>query len=236
MVSPAAILLPLYIYPSIGAWNFLTQSIAANPSLQFNVIVNPDSGPGNTPLPDSSYIAGITSLKKHTNVKLLGYVHTSYAARPLAEIERNISIYAGWKNYKASDIRVSGIFFDEVSSTSSKTVLSYMSTLSAFTKKTLGTDRGCVAFNPGVQVDKAFYNYADMIVVWEDAFSAAGLTAAIAATPKALRKKSSFIIHDFKGTALSQTSVVGSLFCFILNLLFLPFLTYYVPLSPKSLG
>jgi hypothetical protein len=47
--------------------------IEANPTVDFTIIINPDSGPGPNALPDGNYITGITALNKHPNVKLVGY-------------------------------------------------------------------------------------------------------------------------------------------------------------------
>jgi hypothetical protein len=40
------VLLPLYVYPSTGAWDAVYNAAAAYPDVTFRLIVDPDSGPG----------------------------------------------------------------------------------------------------------------------------------------------------------------------------------------------
>jgi len=79
MVLPNFILVPLYLYPSPGAWTFLTDSIAQYPNLLFNVVINPGNGPvnnGTTGYPFDDYINGIANLTAFNNARVLGYVDT----------------------------------------------------------------------------------------------------------------------------------------------------------------
>lgn len=59
MVYIPHILFPLYFS---GSWTPLYNEIAAYPNVTFNVIINPDSGPGSSTYPNSDFIAGITKL------------------------------------------------------------------------------------------------------------------------------------------------------------------------------
>jgi hypothetical protein len=84
MVAAAAILLPLYMWP-IGpsgenTWQPVLDSAAAYPSLQFTVIVNPSSGPGEWP--NSDYAAAIAQLNALSNVQTIGYVDTAQVNVP----------------------------------------------------------------------------------------------------------------------------------------------------------
>src|ERR1700722_5034162 len=99
--SSLFILLPLYVYPDSGAsaWAPVTSAIAAYPSVQWQIIINPDSGPGSPPTPDGNYIPGISELNSYDNVRTLGYVDTAHAARALADVESAIDVYAGWADY-----------------------------------------------------------------------------------------------------------------------------------------
>lgn len=107
MVLAASILLPLYIYPLPGAWNWVTTAIAAYPSIDFNIIVNPHSGPGpvNT-FPDTHYIDGIASLNAFENVNLLGYVDTAYMHRTTQEVEAEVDtcMYLSFQHLSLSDL------------------------------------------------------------------------------------------------------------------------------------
>ena len=91
MVLATAVLLPLYLYPTSGAWDWVTKGIETYPSLPFTVIVNPESGPGAThSYPESDYISAIASLSKYDNVKLIGYVTTAYMDKTQADVETEI--------------------------------------------------------------------------------------------------------------------------------------------------
>jgi len=112
-----AVIVPLYIYPNPGAWDSLYAAIKANPSQMFNVIVNPNSGPGAEKYPDPNYIAGLQRLKSFPSVKTIGYVHMTYGSRNIKDVEKDIDTYVGWAAYsKTKPITVDGIFIDEAPS------------------------------------------------------------------------------------------------------------------------
>lgn len=83
------ILLPLYVYPSNGGWDPVYAAVAAYPSVQFQIVVNPDSGPGAGQYPNSDYVAGLAKLNSYSNVKTIGYVHTSYGKESTAGKDQN---------------------------------------------------------------------------------------------------------------------------------------------------
>jgi len=88
-----------------------THSLSANPTIPFFIIINPDSGPGESDdgQPDSDYQDAIVALRTHANVHLVGYVSTAYGNRATADVETDIDTYAGWLLQWGMD----GIFFDE---------------------------------------------------------------------------------------------------------------------------
>ena len=90
--------------------------ITSHPNVDFTVVINPDSGPGNTSqYPNEAYTSGIQKLNAYQNVKTIGYVRTGYAIRDPNEVLLDISIYSGWAQHpNKSDIAMHGIFFDEV--------------------------------------------------------------------------------------------------------------------------
>lgn len=80
MVRALQVLFPLYIYPTdcavsrdVCAWNPLFDALDAFPTLQFNVVVDPNSGPGDDTLPDSNYVAAVAALNAYPNVQTIGY-------------------------------------------------------------------------------------------------------------------------------------------------------------------
>ncbi len=81
------IILPLYLYPdsSASAWGNITATVAAYPAVQWEIVVNPNSGPGTTSYPtDPNIIAGIAKLNSYPNVHTVGYVDTAHGQKALS--------------------------------------------------------------------------------------------------------------------------------------------------------
>ena len=68
----------------------------AHPSVPILAVINPNNGPGTAALSD--YMAGISKLTS-AGVKVIGYVFTSYGARPAADVQADMarwrSLYPG---------------------------------------------------------------------------------------------------------------------------------------------
>ena len=92
-------------------------SVKAHPTVQFTVIVNPNSGPGSGELPDEAFLAEVPKLNAYDNVRTVGYVKTGWAEDDLNTVLAEIATYAAWAS-KANDplMGVDGIFFDETPS------------------------------------------------------------------------------------------------------------------------
>jgi hypothetical protein len=104
---PLRVLVPAYFYPIPGSpWVRLTAAAAANPR-RIVAIGNPSNGPGSSV--DSNYTAAFQSFR-NTGGTLLGYVYTSYGARPIATVLSEID---AWFNMYSAD----GIFVDEMDNT-----------------------------------------------------------------------------------------------------------------------
>jgi len=84
----------------------------ATSDLNYTIIVNPDSGPGNDSVPNDDYVPAIQRLNAFPNARTVGYVRTNYTLRPLADVLQDISTYSGWAN-SSQGIEMHGIFFDE---------------------------------------------------------------------------------------------------------------------------
>jgi len=97
-------IVPLYTPPTDGSWNVVAAAKLAHPRVPVVAAVNPASGPG--PSPDPGYTDGIAMLQA-AGVKVIGYVHTSYGARPTPEVMGEID---RWKVFYP---QIQGIFFDE---------------------------------------------------------------------------------------------------------------------------
>ncbi|KAH2780157.1 hypothetical protein KXW01_005652 [Aspergillus fumigatus] len=103
MAPKSGVLVPLYIYPlSTTTWAPLYDAITAHPDLDFLVVVNPNSGPGDLPSPNKDYAREVPKLNAFPNVYTVGYIRIHYCDKPLEkvyqEIDRGIKeFYAiGW--------------------------------------------------------------------------------------------------------------------------------------------
>jgi len=184
--------LPLYIYPGQNAWQPLFDSIAANPSTTFGIVINPNNGPGAGQYPDSEYITNIARLNSYNNTILTGYVYTTWGTRNISDVEADIATYEGWSNYTAQDISVNGIFMDEAPANTS--FVPYMAALYNNTK-TVMTKGDVVILNPGTPIDASFYQYADVVNAYENTYDD-WMHGGNQTIPLALRSKSGVMIHS----------------------------------------
>lgn len=102
--------------------------VNAHPTLDFIIIINPNSGPGSAPWwPNEDYVREIPKLNAYPNVKTVGYVAIHYCNRPISEVFAEIETYAGWSGDKRyPGIGVEGIFFDETPNEWSADVDAYL--------------------------------------------------------------------------------------------------------------
>jgi hypothetical protein len=121
-------------------------------------IVNPDSGPGKARSP--AYAAQVKK-SRSCGIRVIGYVDTDYAARPISDVCRDIKRYATWYG-------VDGIFLDQVSVR--RTHLAYYAEISAAIKA--GDPTALVVLNPGAAVPESFMTAADIVVTFEDTYDA----------------------------------------------------------------
>ncbi|KAJ5993652.1 Spherulation-specific family 4 [Penicillium sp. IBT 35674x] len=173
--SPStSILLPLYIWPTDNTtWGPVYEAAAGNPDIEFKVIVNPDSGPGDTTYPESAYITAIAQLNSYDNVVVLGYIPTEYGTRSASDVESDISTYSGWSAYTAKNIAVAGIFFDEAPRTDDTSLISYMTEVADNARS---NDLDFIVFNPGTKLEEGavngYFDAADLIVEFENSYDA----------------------------------------------------------------
>ena len=87
------IVYPLYVYPTAanlaGIYTTVAKSAATVP---ITVLLNPDNGDQASCPPNADWAAAIALLAAH-NVTTIGYVHSSYGSRPLAEYTKEIQAY-----------------------------------------------------------------------------------------------------------------------------------------------
>ncbi|GAB7349286.1 hypothetical protein MBLNU459_g8431t1 [Dothideomycetes sp. NU459] len=196
------ILLPLYIYPgtSASAWSSVFSTVAAYPKVQWQIVINPDSGPGAGSLPDSNYIAGIAKLNHFPNVKTLGYVDTAFTKRPYNDVISDINVYANWTTYHKANISMAGIFFDDATDSTLSADHKYMHNVSSHAYATIPSAVTPVIFNPGTIGDTTYFNYCDTMIEFEDSMLDYKQQTTINMIPAAYRKKSAIIIHNTPAT------------------------------------
>lgn len=145
------VIIPLYSYPG-PEWDVVVQAKLAHPLVPIVAVINPSNGPGETQ--DQNYVSGVDKLRS-AGITVLGYVHTSYAARSVSLVLADVNSYKAW-------YAVNGIFFDEMSNVAGNE--SYYASLSSHAKSigltfTVG--------NPGASVPASFVGTVDCIVVYE---------------------------------------------------------------------
>jgi len=146
------IAIPAYFYPG-PLW---TTAIASVPRTAI-MIMNPDSGPGAGQNPD--YTTAVSAAQTQ-GIKILGYVHTSYGARPATDVLREVDLYKSWYG-------VDGIFLDETADTTAN--ISYYQALADYIRAGKG---GYVMLNPGTIPSREYIKLADTTIVFEDTYAA----------------------------------------------------------------
>ena len=205
------ILLPLYLYPgtSASAWSNVTAAIMAYPNVKWQIIVNPNSGPGTTggyPA-DPNYITAIAKLNSYNNVQTLGYVDTQYTKRAYSAVTTDIKTYASWSSYTKANISIAGIFFDDVNNTAATPVYTYMHNASAYAYATVPSDVTPVVFNPGALGPTTLFSYCDTMVEYEDTFANYHNDTTIKTIPSQYRDQSAIIVN----LTPVKTANIGSL-------------------------
>jgi len=121
-----------------------TTRIAEFPALEFLVIVNPDSGPGSTPLPSADYVREIPKLNASANVVTLGYIRVHYCDKPLREVYAEVDAYTGWAGHlERAVLGMRGVFVDETPNHYSPERASYLDAV-----------RQHIKVSPGIVGDK----------------------------------------------------------------------------------
>jgi hypothetical protein len=161
----AGLLVPGYFYPT---WekaqaNFWDELIAAAPRVPLVAILNPASGPGSKPIPD--YARAVDSLRA-AGGRAIGYVHTSYAQRPLKEVLAEVDAY--YERYA-----LDGIFFDETTGDTAAAHLAYYRACGEQVQKR--APKALVVLNPGTDADPAYLQAATCLLLFENDQASASL-------------------------------------------------------------
>jgi len=146
----------LYVYPGKD-WD--TVASAASSGVKIIAIINPSSGPSASG-PDSTYNTYMAKLTA-AGVDMVGYVHTTYGDRAIADVKNDINIYATkYPNLK-------GIFIDEASASASD-IAYYQQVYTAITSKSGYVN---AILNPGTQPDQGYLAVSTNLVIFENAAS-----------------------------------------------------------------
>jgi len=154
-------IVPLYSYPQIknGVHNWQPLIDAyANYSIPVWAIVNVNSGPGLQL--DANYASGINLLKKN-GIHTLGYVATNYSKRDISLVKQDVDY---WKTFYKPE----GIFFDEMSNGNIANQVNYYAQLQTYAK---GKQFTFTVGNPGTDIDLAYVNTLDTIMIYESSGS-----------------------------------------------------------------
>ncbi|KAF2109381.1 Spherulation-specific family 4 [Lophiotrema nucula] len=177
-----SILLPLYVYPSAGAWDPLYTAAKAHRDVDFTVVINPCSGPCMGSLPDKVYLDEIPNLKNYSNIRTLGYVATNYTTKPINDVLSEIHTYTTWpKLTNNTKLKVDGIFFDETPSEYDPAKYSYLKTAAASVRNATNFRDKFIVHNPGLvsptilnsktYLQQSYMNLSDITVVFEESFT-----------------------------------------------------------------
>ncbi len=153
------ILVPAYFYPSTGsAWNALSASAAAHPSVAITAIMNPNNGIFTSV--DANFTRAAAQFVS-AGGKVIGYVYTGYGKRErsLVDIKKNIDRYLELYGRE----RISGIFLDEMASETLR--LDFYQEIYRYIKAIDPNLR--VIGNPGMVPAAEYAGVADTLVVFE---------------------------------------------------------------------
>jgi hypothetical protein len=158
---------PGYVYP--GVWDPATAWLAWARTAQRGfdgsgsvAVMNPASGPGSAAVPD--WTAAVNHAR-NLGHRVVGYTHTSYAARPVADVQAEVDRYYAWYG-------VDGVLIDEMSNDAA--TKSYYQGLAAYVRTKPGAR--LVVGNPGAAATTDWQlkapTSADLLVVHENTAAA----------------------------------------------------------------
>lgn len=146
------VILPFYIYPTTTAIQPLLDAKSNHPSVPLRVIMNPNSGPGNSK--NTDYVNAIHQLQQ-AGISVLGYVHTSYGNRSQTTVKNEISKWVNWYH-------PDGIFLDEMGLNHT-----YYTSITSYAK---GLGIQYVVGNPGTNINVSAGNDVDSVNIFEDSY------------------------------------------------------------------
>jgi hypothetical protein len=148
------IMVPAYFTPGTK-WDAMDYAASRIPLI---AIMNANNGPGSSK--NASYVTALANLHA-AGGKVTGYIYTSYAARPIADVEADIDTYLAWYD-------VDGFFVDEMTNDSDTNHLAYYAELYQYIKSKGA--RYSVTGNPGSNTQEAYLSTptADCLMNFEN--------------------------------------------------------------------
>lgn len=137
----------MYEFPGVGT---LWADVHAASNQVPWIIVNPASGPGTSVSP--FYTTALDN--KPSNQRAIGYVHSNYNTRPIAEVLSDID------DWYVMYPQISGIFMDLLQNGGATADVCYGATVHNFVKSKHPND--LVVMNPGANVEAVYEPYSDI--------------------------------------------------------------------------
>jgi len=154
------LIVPAYFYPTDGEphWPALAKAVQRVP---ITAILNPNSGPGAAI--DPNYINATRMLQK-AGGQIVGYVHTQYGRRSIADVVADMQRYMDW-------YPIDGFFIDEMSNQDDPALITYYRRIFDFAKRMNPTRTYRVIGNPGTYTAPNYLNapVADALIITEGA-------------------------------------------------------------------
>lgn len=139
------IIVPAYFDPG-PAWD---RAIAGSPGI---MILNPNSGAGTY----QERWNTLTQTAQRHRIKVIGYVRTNLAKRPLREVKKEIDRYVQWYG-------VDGIYLDVATGT--KQSIPYYRNLADYVHTR--SPGAIVALNPALALNERYLNFVDILCIYE---------------------------------------------------------------------
>lgn len=151
--SPLGIMVPAYFTPG-PKWTAMNYAASRIPLI---AIMDPNNGPGASQ--SSSYISALANLHQ-AGGKVIGYVYSSYGARPLSEVEADIDRYLSW-------YAVDGFFIDEMANDANTDDYNYYHSLYEYIKSK--GSQYSVTGNPGANTQESYITLPadDKLMIFE---------------------------------------------------------------------
>ncbi len=152
------IVVPAYFYPSGSGNSHWTAMTNAADDVEITAIMNPGNGPGNAR--DNNYVNVVNAFRA-AGGRVIGYVYSSYGARPLAEVTADVDKFAQWYD-------VDGIFVDEMWNNGPAEKLNYYKSIYDHVKS-INPDWEVMG-NPGTTTIEQYLTWpaADRLMVFEN--------------------------------------------------------------------